>query len=49
MKHTLKGKGREVAFGPLTQILLEKDHGHGAGRPAAAGGAELHVLYRGAD
>ncbi len=27
MKHALKGKGREVAFGPITEILLEKDHG----------------------
>lgn len=27
MKHTLKGKGREVAFGPITEILLEKEHG----------------------
>ena len=24
MKHALKGKGREVAFGPITEILLEK-------------------------
>jgi len=27
MKHALQGKGREVAFGPITEILLEKDHG----------------------
>ena len=27
MKHTLKGKGKEVAFGPITEILLEKEHG----------------------
>lgn len=27
MKHALKGKGKEVAFGPITEILLEKDHG----------------------
>jgi molybdate transport system substrate-binding protein len=27
MKHALKGKGREVAFGPITEILLEKQHG----------------------
>ena len=27
MQHTLKGKGREVAFGPITEILLEKKHG----------------------
>ncbi len=27
MKHVLKGKGREVGFGPLTEILLEKEHG----------------------
>lgn len=27
MKHALKGKGKEVAFGPLTEILLEKEHG----------------------
>lgn len=27
MQHALKGKGREVAFGPITEILLEKDHG----------------------
>ncbi len=27
MKHALKGKGREVAFGPITEILLEKKHG----------------------
>lgn len=27
MKHTLQGKGREVAFGPITEILLEKGHG----------------------
>ncbi|MFN7086112.1 MAG: extracellular solute-binding protein [Burkholderiales bacterium] len=27
MRHTLKGKGREVAFGPITEILLEKEHG----------------------
>lgn len=27
MKHALKGKGREVAFGPITEILQEKEHG----------------------
>ncbi|MBY0271575.1 MAG: substrate-binding domain-containing protein [Burkholderiales bacterium] len=27
MKHALKGKGRELAFGPITEILLEKEHG----------------------
>ena len=27
MAHVLKGKGREVGFGPITEILLEKDHG----------------------
>ena len=27
MKHALKGKGREIAFGPITEILLEKEHG----------------------
>jgi len=27
MEHALKGKGREVAFGPITEILLEKEHG----------------------
>lgn len=27
MKHVLKGKGKEVGFGPITEILLEKEHG----------------------
>ena len=27
MEHALKGKGKEVAFGPITEILLEKEHG----------------------
>ena len=27
MAHVLKGKGREIAFGPITEILLEKEHG----------------------
>lgn len=27
MKHALKGKGKEIAFGPITEILLEKEHG----------------------
>lgn len=27
MKHALKGKGREIAFGPITEILIEKEHG----------------------
>ena len=27
MDHALKGKGREVAFGPITEILIEKDRG----------------------
>jgi molybdate transport system substrate-binding protein len=27
MQHALKGSGREVAFGPITEILLEKEHG----------------------
>jgi molybdate transport system substrate-binding protein len=27
MDHVLKGKGKEVGFGPITEILLEKDHG----------------------
>lgn len=27
MKHVLKGKGKEVGFGPITEILLEKSHG----------------------
>ncbi len=27
MKHVLKGSGREVAFGPITEILLEKENG----------------------
>lgn len=27
MQHVIKGKGREVGFGPITEILLEKEHG----------------------
>ena len=27
MEHVLKGKGREIGFGPITEILLHKDHG----------------------
>ena len=27
MAHVLEGKGKEVGFGPITEILLEKDHG----------------------
>jgi len=27
MSHVLKGKGKEVGFGPITEILLEKDRG----------------------
>ena len=27
MEHVLKGKGREVGFGPITEILLHKEHG----------------------
>ena len=27
MDHVLKGKGKEVGFGPITEILLEKDRG----------------------
>ena len=27
MAHVLKGKGREVAFGPITEILIEKEKG----------------------
>ena len=27
MKHVLKGSGHEVAFGPITEILLEKENG----------------------
>lgn len=27
MHHVLKGKGREVGFGPITEILLERDKG----------------------
>jgi molybdate transport system substrate-binding protein len=27
MEHALKGKGREIAFGPITEILLYKDKG----------------------
>lgn len=27
MRHALAGKGKEVAFGPITEILLEKEHG----------------------
>jgi len=27
MNHLLKGKGREIGFGPVTEILLEKDRG----------------------
>ncbi len=27
MDHVLKGKGKEVGFGPITEILLGKDHG----------------------
>ncbi len=27
MKHVLKGSGNEVAFGPITEILLEKENG----------------------
>jgi molybdate transport system substrate-binding protein len=27
MRHVLKGSGREVAFGPITEILLEKENG----------------------
>lgn len=27
MRHALAGQGKEVAFGPITEILLEKEHG----------------------
>jgi molybdate transport system substrate-binding protein len=27
MQHILKGKGREIGFGPITEIMLEKSHG----------------------
>lgn len=27
MQHLLKGKGREIGFGPITEIMLEKSHG----------------------
>ena len=27
MEHVLKGKGREIGFGPITEILLHKDYG----------------------
>ena len=27
MEHVLKGKGREVGFGPITEILLQRDKG----------------------
>lgn len=27
MEHALKGKGREIAFGPITEILLYKEKG----------------------
>lgn len=27
MQHVLKGKGREIGFGPITEIMLEKSHG----------------------
>jgi len=27
MEHTLKGKGREVGFGPITEILQYKEKG----------------------
>jgi molybdate transport system substrate-binding protein len=27
MEHVLKGKGREIGFGPITEILLHRDHG----------------------
>jgi molybdate transport system substrate-binding protein len=27
MEHVLKGKGKEIGFGPVTEILLHKDKG----------------------
>jgi molybdate transport system substrate-binding protein len=27
MEHVLNGKGREIGFGPITEILLHRDHG----------------------
>jgi molybdate transport system substrate-binding protein len=27
MEHVLKGKGKEIGFGPITEILLHRDHG----------------------
>jgi molybdate transport system substrate-binding protein len=27
MQHVLKGEGKEIGFGPITEILLEKEHG----------------------
>ena len=27
MEHVLKGKGREIGFAPITEILLHRDHG----------------------
>jgi molybdate transport system substrate-binding protein len=27
MEHVLKGQGREIGFGPITEILLHRDHG----------------------
>jgi hypothetical protein len=46
MEHVLKGKGREIGFAPITEILLPSRPRLAPGRSAARRGAELHQLFR---
>ena len=50
MEHVIKGKGKEIGFGAITEIKLYEVEGRAqAGRPAAGRRAELHELQRRAD
>jgi len=49
MEHVLKGKGKEIGFGPVTEILLHRDKGLKPGRAAARRHPELHGVRCGAD
>jgi molybdate transport system substrate-binding protein len=46
MEHVIKGKGNEIGFGAMTEILLYQGKGLKFVGPVPAEGAELHLLHR---
>jgi hypothetical protein len=45
MEYVLAGKGKEIGFGPMTEIPPEAGQGTAAGRTASGGYTKLFALH----